>query len=214
MDLRVRAVLDGYLHELGLFAPHFNSVFTSAASLDAWILVALVPASLAYALAGRWRGPSAPVEPPPPRHFYLLLVSGLLALAALGYLPYAVSLVRYGAQRQLLVAGLLVYVVALLPLFFWVLPRLALQPVEGAVLAVLAFFITVNGMENRNGWVHMYRRNESFLSALAAAVPHPNSGTTIVVQVHNGRQARELSGLHNLQVNFQQAVRYMYGDAT
>lgn len=215
MDLRAHAVADGYLHELKILAPHFNAVFSSVLTVGAWAILAAVPAALGYFLVRDWHGPPSEREKPEtPRYFYVVLVLGLLALAALGYLPYAISKVRFGAQRQMLVAGLLIYAVALIPVFFWALPRLASRAAEGVVLALLAAFICVNGLENRSQWVKGYRNNETFLAALAAAVPHPAPGTTIVVQLHTYQQTREVSGLQHLRVNFQQALRYMYGDAS
>ena len=215
LDMHLRVILKGCVHEMGLFVHGFNLLFDSIATVHWWAVLAVVPGMLAYLLGKHWHGPSSEAEKPiPPRHFYLVLVFGFLTLAVLGYLPYAVSKVRIGAERQLLVAGFFIYVIALMPIFFWLLPRLASRKIESAVLALLALTITVNGLENRAYWVRNYRLKEEFLSALATAVPNPAPGTTIIVHLHNAQQEWELSGLQHLEVNFRQALRYMYGDGS
>jgi hypothetical protein len=213
MDLSLGGVIAGYVHQAGAFLHSLAPFLTPFSS--AYPAIALLPGVCAYAVAFSFPAGEAGEMPGEYRISVRsagVLVAGLLVLAALSYLPYAVSNVRFGNQRQMLAAGIFLYMLLLLPVFFLVLPRLKSRHVGFAVVAFLAVSVTVTGLETRKIWVNVYRAEESLLAAVAATVPDPAPGSVIVVNLGSVTQAREIEAYTNRKGTFEQGLRVMYGD--
>ncbi|MGE5625417.1 MAG: hypothetical protein ACM3ZT_07705 [Bacillota bacterium] len=210
-DLHLGGILAGYAHETLLFFT--RSALTLADFRPVYFLWALPPAVLGLAVAralpaaegeGGEAGRNA--------RWYLVLCLGLVALAAASYLPYATSSVRLGAQRQLFAAGIFLYMLMLMPLFFWLPRRLNAPQLPWLLVALLAGFVTLTGLEKRAGWTEGYRGEERLLASIAATVPQPPPGTMFVIHLHDGPQAKRLGGFYNRRHTLELALRLMYGD--
>jgi len=208
-DMRLSRAFWGFGKELQLFFTQSVSVMQG---LDPSFLVwALPPALLAGFLAHRDATP-APQDPHRGMRFYCVLCLGLLALAVASYFPYAVSVVRVGARRQLFAAGIFLYTLMALPLFLWLPRRLDMRALRTLLVAACAFAATLIGLQVRDYWVGAYRGEERLLAAIAALAPQPEPGTYFVVRLRDRDQASDLGGFFNRRGAFIYALRLMYGD--
>jgi len=215
LDLNMRRVLGGFAHEIPLLLTTLIGFFRSLEF--SYFYMALAPAILSYAISMRLLNPNkldASTNNRMNIHYYWTLTIGLLVLALLSYLPYGIArIVRFGHDRQLLAAGMFVYAAVLLPIFIIAIPHQKNKRIGGFFLALLAIFVVVTGLEQRNPYLNNYRSEEGFLQELATVVPNPNPYSIIVVRLEANR-AKQISGLYNRRWNFQQALRFMYKDRT
>jgi hypothetical protein len=202
MDMSVKGVFAGFFHEAGLFL-HSVPAFTWG-----YCLVALLPVAYAYAVAAS-AGEQARDATVSPRTA-VLAAGGVLLLAAVSYLPFSVSSVRFGNERQLLAAGFFLYMLLLLAVFYLLLPRLQIRHAGFAIVALLAGLVTVTGLGTRQLWVERYRDVERLLSAVATLVPDPAPGSVFVLHVH--RYHPYSPAFYNRHETTSQALRMMYGD--
>jgi len=206
-DLRPYRVLDGYGQESLIFLR--NSVDWVADLHWAYLAWALPAVVLAW-FAARDTGPQT--EASRSRRYWLVLCLGLLALALLCYFPYAVSSVRLGGRRQLFIAAVFLYMLALLPLFLWLPRKLKLPWLPWALTVCVALVSALVGLEHRSYWAEAYRGEERLLAGIAALAPQPQPGTYFVVHLHTFKQARALGGFYNRRTALQFALRLMYRD--
>ena len=213
IDMSLRGVIAGYAHETGLFLHSVGQFLTPF--MSSYLPIGLVVAAFAYAVAFSLSAADVgegQADARIPLRSAAVLVAGLLALAALSYLPYAVSNVRFGGQRQMLAAGVFMYMLLLLPVFFLLLPWLKSRHIGSAVVAFIALYVTVTGLQVRMIWVDAYRAEEHLLAAVAAVIPDPAPGSVIVVNLDSPAQVREIEAYTNRKGTFEQALRVMYGD--
>lgn len=210
-DFNLQHVLGGYSDEMRLFWQSTASFFTQ--SMPQHLLLALLAAAYAWLVAAVAQARSGVAPPPKPWRYYALLVPGLLLLAAISYLPFAVSQVRFGNQRQLFAAGIFIFMLALLPVCMAAVRRLD-RRFAAALAGLVALVAVVMGMENRAMYVSVYRVNERLLAAVAAALPDPPKGAFIVVHMNRPKQVADLAGLYNRRINIDGALQFMYGDST
>jgi hypothetical protein len=143
--------------------------------------------------------------------FFLAFAAGALVLAMIAYLPYAISLDRYGDRRQMFAAGILLYVI-IVALLFVMMPRyIKGKYVAPGLLALLTAAVVVTGFEKRAPFVGEYRNQERFLAAMAQVMPHPAQGALIVVELHK-ESLLPLSQFDYRWGAFKNAVRFMYSD--
>lgn len=213
VDLNVHRTLAGYLAAARYVVDGFSSIFTS------WpfsaLLFAIAPASVALAIGITTVNVNGYSQTPRKSAvFYLILVVGLLVLAAVSYLPYAITVLRFGDSRQLLAAGIFIYTPLLL-LPFVVLPKyLPSAYLSGAFLALFSVATAATGLEVRQQWVRGYRAEEALLAAVSTAIPNPAKGSTIVIALSSSDQAKMIDGFYNRYQAFGNAIRLIYGDAT
>lgn len=208
-DFDLHHVLGGYPDEVALFWEGVSGFFDQ--SIPPHLALALLSAVCAYGVAAKMQAASVAAPAPRPLRFYAVAAVGLLLLAVASYLPFSVSLVRIGNQRQLFAAGIFIFTLVLLPLYVGLFPRLN-RHAGFAFVGLVALMATVMGIENRAMYVSVYRVNEQLLAALAQAVPHPPKGAFIVVHVNRPMQVSELAGLYNRRLNFNGALQFMYHD--
>ena len=210
VDTHPRHVPSAYLFESQLLVRRLWE--TAGGFRPGYAIAALLPAAFAWWVALRAKEPDA--TPPATRswRYFAVLVAGLLALAALSYLPYAFSEVRLGARRQLFAAGLFISMLILLPLFLTPPKLLRGRQTGAALLALLAAGVTIAGLEQRAYWVEAYRGEERLLAAVAAHVPQPPPGAMFVIRLHTPQQTLRLGGFYNRKHAFEVALRFMYGD--
>ena len=211
-DVNLHSALLGYAFQSHMFGETLEDFFTS--SMRVYWLVALPVGLAAWYVGASLYGKQGDMRLEGKRswRFYALLVAGLSVLAALSYLPYAVSTQRFDNTRMLLAAGIFIYMIFLLPLFVLLPKYLHVKHAFAALLAVLAMCVVVTGLEHRQWWVSMYRTQEGLMSAIAAVVPDPPPGSVIVVNLHRGWQAKALAGFYNRRNAFSSALGLMYGD--
>ncbi|HEY1991861.1 MAG TPA: hypothetical protein VGH71_05315, partial [Gammaproteobacteria bacterium] len=204
-------VMQGYLYQLRtlgsgwwLWVSSFQAAY-------------LVPAAVAgfVALGVAWRT-KQDQDLRQTKRFWLALALTLLTLAFLSYLPYAMSEVRIGHERQMLAPGLFLLMAVLLPLFLWLSHTPVRRRAAALVVAFIAGGTAVTGLEMRSGFVSDYLAQEAVLASVAAAIPQPAAGSVLVVDPdpalrRNLRQSG-LDGLSNRYQAFSEALRYMYGD--
>jgi hypothetical protein len=206
-SLSIDGVLAGYRHESGLLLRKSVEVFSGFQPI--YLAFAVVPALLASYVATRMsREESARLA----LRSQILIFAGLIVLAAVSYLPFAISTVRFGSKRQLMAPGIFLYSAGLFVVFV-ALPGWFRGRRWGA-LAVLAFagMTVVVGLEKREIYVSQYRTQEQLLAGIAALVPAPPPDAVIMVHVANRRQASALAGLYNRVSAFSGALRFMYND--
>jgi len=206
-SLSMDGVIAGYRHESALFLQHTAAVFGDFKPV--FLAFAVAPALLAGWIAIR----SGRDEPAPRALWWqVLLFAGLIVLAAVSYLPYAVSTVRFGSARQLLAPGIFLYSAGLF-LVLVVLPaRFHARHWRALAVLLLAGVTVVVGLEKREIFVSQYRTQEQLLAGIAAAVPQPPADAMILVHVANRHQAAALAGLYNRVTAFSGALRFMYND--
>lgn len=206
-DFRLYRVLDGYGQESLIFLRN-SAVWIADLHWTylAWALPAVVLTWFGARAAG------AEQTPAHSRRYWLVLCLGLLLLAVLCYFPYAVSSVRLGGRRQLFVAAVFLYMLALLPLFLWLPRKLKLPRLPWALTACVALVSALVGLEHRSYWAEAYRGEERLLAGIAALAPQPQPGTYFVVHLHSLKQARALGGFYNRRTALQFALHLMYGD--
>lgn len=206
-DFRPMRILWGYGQEWQLFLD--NSV-AWLGDLRVSLLLWVLPAVALAALTARTTGSvEQPVRPP---RFWMMLCLGLLALAVVSYFPYALSSVRVGARRQLFIAGVFLYMLPLLPLYFWLPRRSGLSWLPWALTVVIALTCGVVGLQDRAYWSGAYRGEERLLAGIAALAPQPARDTTFVVHLHDQDQADALGGFYNRRAALVYALRIMYDD--
>ncbi len=211
VDLNVWATLAGYVFALKSMVQAPASIW-GAASLR-YLPYALLPAVIAY--AATTRSAVSGVEHRDSWYWEAGFVIGLLILAGLAYLPYAVTDQRFGNNRELFAAGLCFYMAVLALIFFALSAWLPANPHPGRLLvALLALGVVLTGLESRVSWVESYRHEEGLLAAIAATVPDPPPGSVIVVKLQHGWQMPPLYGFYNRKEAFTNALRKMYGDYT
>ena len=209
-DLNLSNTLLGYGRELLLFFQHSWESVTDFEPV--YFLWALPPAVLGFATARALGLNDEDPEPSRDWRWYTLFCLGLVILAVACYLPYATSQVRFGTERQLFGVGIFLFTLFLLPLFFW-LPRFMDAPLlPWLLVALLAGFVTLTGLEKRAFWVGSYRTEERLLAAIAATVPQPPPDTMFVVHLNTNSQARALSGFYNRRRALELALHLMYRD--
>ena len=206
-DLRPLRILGGYGLESLVFLQ--NSVEWIADLHWAYLPWALPVVALAWFTA---RSAGAQERATHTRRWWLLLCLGLLALAAACYFPYAVSAVRLGGRRQLFMAAVFLYMLALLPLFFWLPRKLKLSWLPWMFTAAIALVSALVGLQHRSYWAETYRGEEKLLAGIATLAPQPTSGTYFVVHLHSATQARSLGGFSNRRTALEFALRLMYRD--
>ena len=207
-DLRPLRILGGYGLESVIFLR--NSAAWLGELRWGYLAWALPPAVLAWFTARHASAAQQPVLKP--RRWWLLLCLGLLALAAACYFPYAVSEVRLGGRRQLFMAAVFLYMLALLPLFLWLPRKLRLPWLPWALTAAIALVSALVGLEHRSYWAETYRGEEKLLAGIAALAPDPAPGTYFVVHLHDAAEARGLGGFANRRTALEFALRLMYRD--
>lgn len=209
MDMSLRGVIAGFEHEAGVWL-HGVPTFTYA-----YLLVALVPALFAYAAAGSALAAESTADAEmgqlPVRSVAMGMLS-FLCLAGAAYLPFSVSTMRFGNERQLIAAGFFLYAALLLPVFCILIPRLKSRHAGMLALAVLAVVVTATGLQARVKWMSEYRTEEKLLAALATVIPDPPPGSTIVVHFDQRYLRYTLAGFYGRREAFQQAIGMMYGD--
>lgn len=172
----------------------------------------LIPAAAMWLMCPRASAQTSDAHPG--WRFYLRVCGVFVVLAVAGYLPYAVSSLRYGNTRQLLAAGFFIYAALLLPLFVVLSRRPRGLVVSRLFVALLAGYVTVVGLQTRAWNVAAYRSEESLLSAIATALPHPAPASSVFVKFDRNFNTRPLAGFYGREEMFIQALRLMYGDAT
>lgn len=211
MDMSLRGVIAGFEHEAGVWL-HSMPPFTYA-----YMLVALVPGVFAFVTAKSALATESAAIPdagPLSMRAVSLGMLSFLCLAGASYLPYSVSTMRFGNERQLIAAGFFLYAALLLPVFCVLLPRLKSRHVGMLVVAILAVVVTVTGLQARVKWMSEYRTEEKLLAALAAAIPNPPPDSIIVVHFDKPYLRYTLAGFYGRRAAFQQAIDLMYGDST
>lgn len=210
-DLNLGSVLMGYASETLLF---FRKSWDSIAAFKPMYFVwALAPALLGgFTARAIWSGDALAGETGRDRRWYAVLCIGLILLAAACYLPYATSNVRFGAQRQLFGAGIFLYMLLVLPLFLWLPRKLQAPQFPWLLVALLAGFVTLTGLEKRDIWVSAYRAEEQLLAGIAATIPQPPSGTMFMIHLHTIPQTHSLAGFYNRRHTLELALHLMYGD--
>lgn len=214
MDISLSAALAGYAHQAGWFCRTLLAFLRPFGS--SYWPIAIIPGLFAYGVAVR-AAPVREAEPKPdatqkPWLIPSVVVLGLLALAVIAYLPYAISNLRFGVAREMLGAGIFLYMLLLLPVFYLLLPRLNSRHAGFAMVALLAVLITVTGLTIRKAWVGVYRAEEQVLAAVATLVPSPPTGSVIVVHLNRPMQVNNIQAYTNRRGTFVQALRFMYGD--
>jgi hypothetical protein len=206
-SLSLDGVIAGYQHESALFLQETVAVFDGFRPVD--LAFALVPALLAY-----WIAIQASRDESTPRtlRWQILLFTGLIALAAVSYLPYAVSTVRFGDYRQLLAPGMFLYSAGLFLVFVMLPARFHARHWRALAILVLAGVTVIVGLEKRAIFISQYRTQEQLLAGIAAIVPAPPADTVILVHVSDRNQASALAGLYNRVTAFSGALRFMYND--
>lgn len=200
-------VVAGYRHESALFLQETADVFGGFRPV--YLAFAAVPALLAgYIVIKASRDESAPRA----LRWQILLFAGLIVLAAVSYLPFAVSTVRFGNKRQLLAAGIFLYSAGLFLVLVMLPAWLHARHWRALVVLVLAGVTVIVGLEKRAAFVSQYRTQEQLLAGIAALVPQPPADSVILVHVSNRRQASALAGLYNRVTAFSGALRFMYND--
>lgn len=211
MDLDARGVLAGYGYAAGMLWRAWPALL-SGVRLDYLPLAALMGA-FTYGTVLAWGSDSQESGAGLSAwRYYAVAVAGFLGLAALSYLPYAVSDVRFDNARQLMAAGMFAYMAVLLPVFV-LLPRHPYgRHASYLILALLAASMLVSGYEIRDRTVGVYRMQERLLAAVAAVVPDPPSGALILVHLGRPYQVHVLEGMEHRWGTFDQALGFMYGD--
>ncbi|HET7396346.1 MAG TPA: hypothetical protein VFK12_07890 [Gammaproteobacteria bacterium] len=211
-DIHISGILAGYGHEAILFVKTLIGLLASFRY--EYLLLGLIPALYALIFLCRYPNKSdpSPARNPVNLRLSITLGVGLLFMAIICYLPYSVSTVRFGNNRQLLGAGIFLYMLLMAPIFMPVPSGNRMRYFQGVLLALLAILIVGAGMKGRRVWVDAYRRQEQLLSGIAKAVPVPRSGTTIIVNLRDHKQARSVAGLFNRPLVFSAALRMMYAD--
>lgn len=221
-SVSLEGAMAGYSRESGLFLQQTADIFDDFR--PSYLPFVILPGLLAWYSATRViRKDSAP----PSWRAQLLIVVGMIVLAGVSYLPYAVSTVRFGAYRQLLLPGMFLYSAVLFLVFVtlpsvvlpsrlrvrWSAPRWLRVPQWRALLLTLLTAITVVvGFEKREIFISQYRSQEGLLAAIAQVLPNPAPDTVILVHLPNQSQSGWLAGLYNRTVAFTGALRYMYDD--
>jgi hypothetical protein len=231
MSMNMGGVVEGYSHESGLFLQLTGAML--AYVRPSYLPFVLVPGLLAWYFTTR--AVRDEPAPPPSWRAQLLIFVGLIVLAGVSYLPYAVSTVRFGIYRQLLVPGMFLYSDVLFLVFVvlpsgslvrwlparlrvpWVPARLRVrwlrvphwQPLLVAVLAAVTVLV---GLQKREIFISQYRVQEQLLAAIAQALPNPAPNTVILVHLPDRFQAAWLAGLYNRTIAFTGALRFMYDD--
>lgn len=209
MDLDVRAVLAGYGYAAGTLWSAWPG-FIGGLHLD-YLPAALLVAVFAYGTAlsgGREEGGGDPRT----WRYHAVAVAGLLGLAALSYLPYAVSDVRFDNARQLMAAGMFAYLAVLLPVFA-ALQRWRHGRVGAClVLALLAASMLASGYEIRARFAEVYRAQERLLAGVAATVPTPPPNAFILAYLGRPYELHVLQAFENRWDTFDHAIGFMYGD--
>jgi len=211
MDLDARAVLAGYGYAAGMLWRAWPALMSGLRL--GYLPVALLAAAFACGTALLWgRDPEAGGTDHRDWRYHAVAIAGFLGLAALSYLPYAISDVRFDNARQLMAAGMFAYMAVLLPVFV-LLPRYAYgRHAACLILALLAASMLVSGYEIRDRTVGVYRMQERVLAAVAAVVPDPPPGALILVHLGRPYQVHVLEGMEHRWGTFDQALGFMYGD--
>lgn len=218
LDMNLHGVWAGYVTEIRLIGGTFVEFFKEMqlAYLPAALICGGAACLIAFVGFQKNSGLCEDDESKP-WWYYVLLVIGLMLLAALSYLPFAVTNIRFGNTRQLLLAGIFVYMVFLL-LIIVILPRYTryINNVyfKYAILFLVSVTTVIAGLEHRGYWIAAYRSQEQLFAAIAAKVPSPPSGAVIVVRLEKEWQSRALAGIYNRRDAFTNALRFMYGDET
>ncbi len=145
--------------------------------------------------------------------YWSWLIAGLLALAALSYLPYAFTTVRYAGNRALLGAGIFFYT-ALACGLLALLERVRVRQAAPLAMLVLAGMVVWNGLQKRDVWVRPYRAQEAVFSAVARALPRPAAGDFVLVRLEDARQAKDIQGIYSREAAFSIALQYLYHNHT
>lgn len=179
------------------------------------LILAAVLALLTYPMALHLGKDDAgePLAEPITWRYLSVLLAGLLALALVSYLPYAISKVRFTADRSLLAAGMFAYS-ALVILLLHLARRYLRRELLALIPALLAGYTVLVGFQQRAVWLVPYRAEERFLAKIAEVVPRPYSGTTIIMRVTDPAQMHELTGFSNREGAMSRALRFMYADDT
>jgi hypothetical protein len=215
-DMHLHAVLSGYGAESKLFL--LASAHAFSGFKPVYLLYAILPMLFAWLLT-RERGASEPPPQEPKPLFHMLMLAGLVALAAASYFPYALSDVRFGNKRQLLASGIFLYAAIAYLLFVLLPPCLARWPrlrkgLPAAMLVLLTAATVVVGLEKRTVFVDMYRAEERLLAQVAAQVPNPKPGITFLVRVHKRTQVKQIPGFYNRPATLESALQVMYSDTS
>ena len=208
VDLSAYWAIKGYIWTLGQV---LGAWWDLLVGLRLWYLLPAMVMGLYAALLLLWgkRHDTGPVSGAVPKTKWL--VWGLFALAALSYLPYSLSSVRYLPDRTLLGAGLFVYC-ALFLLLAGRQTKFGREQLAAVLFVLLAALTTLTGLEKRQYWLDSYRQQERLLSALAAVLPQPPAGSFILVRLPRPDDAGLLNDFTYREPTFTEALRYMYGD--
>ncbi len=213
LDLHAAKVLSGFDAQVHHLLPNLASVFEhfQPQYLLIVIAVSILGLGVAFLVERQTREAEAVEQPKRDIRFYAVLVLGLLALALVSYLPFAVSDVRNGDRRQMFAAGIFICTAVLVPFFCCLRGQPWPRRLQVVLVAVLALFVCATGLMKREPWVAQYRHQERLLAAVAQLVPDPPEQATIVVQLHSRPQSKLLAGFYNRKVAFMTALRFMYG---
>jgi hypothetical protein len=210
-DFNLREVLDGYALAIQRIAQAFGGLAHGFRSAYLPSLTCMAVASLLLGYLSRTRN-GVPVADS--RWLHVAVMGGLLFLAALSYLPYSLSTVRFADKRQLLMAGVFAYS-AVMYLVLLALGAWARRPaVAAALITLTAVAVTLAGLEKREHLLDRYHGVEAVLAAVAAVVPNPAPHSFILVQVENALQLREFPAISSTERAFTVALQHLYGDDT
>lgn len=209
-DFHLHGVLSGYALAAKRLVLGFG---TLANGFEYSYLIPLAVVAIAGLWVG-WRAYRAEPMPAASLRLHLVTVAGLLLLAALSYLPYSLSTVRFEDKRQLLMAGVFAYGAAVYVLLLALRPHLYRSWLRAALVAVLAAAVTLAALEKREFLLGRYRAVEAVLAAVAQAVPNPASGSFILIQMDSGQQVRKVPSLYGKQISITVALQLLYGDET
>lgn len=211
MDLDARATLAGYGYAAGMVWRAWPALLSGLRL--GYLPIAVIVGLFACGTALVWAQDSEQDGAERPGWgYYAVAVAGFLVLAALSYLPYAVSDVRFDNARQLMAAGMFAYMAVLLPVFALLARRPHGRQGAYLILTLLSASMLVSGYEIRGRTVGVYRMQERVLAAVAAVVPDPPPDALILVHLSRPFQVHVLQGMENRWGTFDQALGFMYGD--
>jgi len=208
VDLSAYWAIKAYIWTLGQMLGAWWDLLTG---LRLWYLLPAMCIGLYATLLLLWVGRRDPDPASSAAPKTKWLVWGLFGLAALSYLPYSLSTVRYLPDRTLLGAGLFVYC-ALFLLLAGRPARFGRERAAAVLLVLLAALTTLTGLEKRQYWLDSYRQQERLLSALATVLPQPPPESFILVRLPRPDDAGLLNDFTYREPTFTEALRYMYGD--
>lgn len=215
-DPNIYRALAGYSAELKWLFASIPPVFRDAHL--SFLLWGLLPAAFAYLVVRKISSSQIDSSNDDLMSWkrYIGFAVMFLVLAICAYSPYALTTTRFGHERQMLAAGLFLFILLLLPLFLWFNAGRKRILAANLLVATLALGTVIVGLEIRQWYVGVYRIKETLLSTIATLVPQPPYQSVIVIRPTTWQQARHqrqvLFGFYNRSQLFTSALQFMYGD--